>query len=95
MEKQALKTRSIQGICELWAESDRELLINTLSKARASGFRRSFPTDEHTRLKDYTEALDRLFEKYSTQEEDRRFVNDAVISELQAGYRREFVKKRA
>lgn len=86
-----MPTSSVSTMCRSWAESDVKLLMRTLKEARSDGFRSSSPNEVHTKLNHYMEPLARLFDKYSTPADDREAVKDAVIGELQAGYRREIV----
>ena len=84
-------TKTILSVCRSWGESDVKLLMRTLKEARTDGFRSSSPNEVHKRLNIYMEPLGQLFERYGTPTDDREALKDAVIAEIQSGYRRELV----
>lgn len=87
-----LMARTIQEVCRSWDGKDTELLMATLRRARSVGFEHSFPKKEHTPLGDLMKMLDLLSEKYAITPGDRDVIKEALIGEMQSGYRREEVE---
>jgi hypothetical protein len=87
-----LRVRTIEDMCRSWDGKDVDLLMTTLRRARATGFEHSFPKEEHTPLGVFMGTLNLLFERYATPNNDRAAIKEALINEVESGYRREQVK---